>query len=139
MEIFTRYSQNWPKKLENLSKFIKNIQINRKIWSETWNTVYYDILLQEQYGSCSNTVYWAKNSIMHHPCKLHQMKYNYYHQPLLKEKLWVVLPEPCCQPLLSKSARKSCKWGTASCDGKKSEKYFHNVSIINHNSVTIIL
>ena len=52
--------QNWPKILGNHSN-------NRKILSVTSKTVYYDILLQEQYGRCSDTVYWAKNSITQHP------------------------------------------------------------------------
>ena len=63
--------KDFPIFLVNLGNFginlLENPSNKEKIWSETSKTVCWDILLQEQYGRCSSTVYWAKNSIAHHP------------------------------------------------------------------------
>ena len=74
-----KISQNWVKLLENPSN-------NRKIWSGTWKTVYNVILLQEQYGRCSGTVYCGKNSIAQHPCN---------HYKLFSSKSDSTIPNVC--------------------------------------------
>ena len=62
------YDQIYAKVSQNSINLLENPSNKEKIWSETSKTVCWDILLQEQYGRCSDTVYWAKNSIAHHPC-----------------------------------------------------------------------
>ena len=61
------YDQIYAKVFQNSINLLENPSNKEKIWSETSKTVCWDILLQEQYGRCSDTVYWAKNSIAHHP------------------------------------------------------------------------
>ena len=76
------YDQIYAKVSQNSINLLENPSNKEKIWSETSKTVCWDILLQEQYGRCSDTVYWAKNSIAHHPCK-------YWHGPWQKFRFFV--------------------------------------------------
>ena len=64
------YDQIYAKVSQNSINLLENPSNKEEIWSETSKTVCWDILLQEQYGRFSDTVYWAKNSIAYHPCNI---------------------------------------------------------------------
>ena len=90
------YDQIYAKVSQNSINLLENPSNKEKIWSETSKTVCWDILLQEQYGRCSDTVYWAKNSIAHHPFILNEIRVGLYE--IFKLVIIIVVKlEPCVQ------------------------------------------